>query len=161
MKHMKWVIVVALSFTLLLANTFTSIAQSNVTSLNGTEWADATPLDFGFATAQAFFKFEDKQKAIFRVVGIQGDRLQLGIDNDMLLFYGTTKLTMNHLPPAVGIIERIGKYKQDGNSVTVEFPDRVMNITIKDNGLLSGETIFKNPNIKKEQLREMYKISPK
>ena len=111
--------------------------------MEGTEWAWVLPVDYGAGTLNCFYRFEEGQKVIRRVVAIAGDRLQLGIDNDMLLIFGRNELKMNHLPPAVGIKERIGKYTQNGNSVTLEFSDSAVAHLLthnKDKGTWSDKT---------------------
>lgn len=127
----------------------------NVTSLKGTKWAWVLPVDYGTGTLHCFYSFEDGQKVIRRVIAIAGDRLQLGIDNNRLLFYGTHTLTINHLPPAISVKERIGKYTQNGNSLTLEFSDSAVPRILtydKDKGLWSDKTDPTFPKI--------YKISP-
>jgi len=132
-----------------------SNAQSKTPSLEGTEWAWVLPVDYGTGTLDCFYRFEDGQNVFRRVVAIAGDRLQLGIDNNMLLFYGTNRLTMNHIPPAVGIKDRIGKYTQNGNSLTLEFSDSPVAHVLtynQDKGTWSDKT---DPGIP-----DIYRTSP-
>ena len=140
---------------LVAANPSVSNAQSKAPSLEGTEWAWVLPVDYGTGTLHCFYRFEEGQKVFRRVVAIAGDRLQLGIDNNMLLFYGTNTLTMNHIPPAVGVKERTGKYTQNGNSLTLEFSDSAVAHLLtynKDKGTWSDKT---DPGIP-----DIYRISP-
>jgi len=144
-------LLLAVSF-LITANPFVPNAQSNTVSLSGTKWAWVLPVDYGTGTLHCFYSFEDGQKVIRRVIAIAGDRLKLGIDNNMLLFYGTNTLTINHVPPAISVKERIGKYTQNGNSLTLEFSDspKAQVLTYdKDKGLWSDKNDATFPKIGK------------
>src|ERR1051326_2193331 len=123
MKNIKQAKLARLTFLLLVISFLLAMtpsvsnAQTKTPLLEGTEWAWVAPVDYGTGTLHCFYRFDSEQKITRRVIAIAGDRLRLGIDNDMLLILGRNELKMNYLPPAVSVKERIGKYTQNGNSV--------------------------------------------